>query len=394
MRSAPTTITLVGTVDPRRRSNIGSEIAGIVAEMPVRQGDLVKTGQLLCKLRDDILTLRLTEAQANLGALAVRHEELLAGLRPEELTRLKAILDETASEEERWTFEMKRIERLYEGSVSNAKEYQDTLAEFRAAERRRIAAQASYELGVAGPRQEEIARAAYDVAEQQAVVDRLKSELEKTSIRSPFDGFVTKRASEVGEWVAVGGAILEIIDLSSVLVRVNVPEFALPYVQVDDRARVMVDALKRTFDGRVKHVIRQADEKARTFPVDIEVDNPEALLSGGMFARAAVPAGSETEAVAVPKDAIVERDGIANVAIVIPGRQGGTVGMLVSVTVGADVGDWITITSGNVQPGTIVITRGNEHVLPFPTPVSIVDDKGVPVDSSPHATKTAQRRDE
>ena len=83
--------------------------------------------------------------------------------------------------------------------------------------------------------------------------------------------------------------------------------------------------------------------------------------------------------VAVPKDAIFEKNGVAHVAIVMPGEQGGTVGMLMGVTVGADVGDWAAITSGNVRPGMPVITRGNENIEPFPMPVIIVDEKGNPV---------------
>ncbi|MBU0717487.1 MAG: efflux RND transporter periplasmic adaptor subunit, partial [Planctomycetes bacterium] len=224
-----------------------------------------------------------------------------------------------------------------------------------------------------------IARAAYEVAEQQAVVDRLESDLRKTSVVAPFAGYVTAREVESGEWLANGDVVVEIIDLSSVLVRVDVPEFGLAYVAQGDAARVKIDALQRTFDGRIKHIIRQADAAARTFPIEIELDNRESLLAGGMFARAVVAGGPKGPAVAVPKDAIVEQGGVAHVAMIVPGQQGGVAGVLSGVTVGADVGDWITIISGNVLPGMQVITRGNEHIQPFPTPVQIVDDRGIPV---------------
>jgi hypothetical protein len=64
------------------------------------------------------------------------------------------------------------------------------------------------------------------------------------------------------------------------------------------------------------------------------------------------------------------------------GREGGTVGVLSPVTVGADVGDWIAITSNNVDPGAGVITRGTEWILPFPTPVEVVDELGVKIKTS------------
>jgi len=386
---APSTITLVGTVRAVRRSEIGSEMAGIVKTMFCRQGDLVESGAPLCKLDDTSLVLRLAEARANLDSLKARHEELLAGTREQELKQLKALLEESVANYDRWKFEMGRIDRLYQGSDSNDKEYQDTLASYRSTEQRMIAAQAAYDLAVEGPRKEVIAQAAYEVAEQQAVVDRLQSDIDKTSIRAPFAGYVVERYAEVGRWIPAGGRVVELADLATVLARVDVPESALPYLNVGDTTRVKVDALRQTFHGRIKHIIRQADEIARTFPVEIELENEDGLLAGGMFVRATVPTGAIHRVVAVPKDAIVEREGVDYVAVVLPHQQDSTMAALTAVTVGAEIEDWIAIRSGNVPEGATVITRGNEDIMPFPTPVLIVDDKGTPVSSVPEAPAPA-----
>lgn len=379
MVDAQQAIALVGTVEPVRRSRVSSKISGIVAAMPVRQGDLIAADGLICKLEDVTRKLALAAEQARLASLSAAHQELVAGTRPEELRLLKARLDESVAVYDRWRFEKERIDKLFQGKDSNDKEYQDTRAEFLAAERRRVAAEAAYNLGLEGPRQEQIARAAHDVAEQQAVVDRLAHELERTEIRAPFAGYIAERLAEVGEWIPEGGPVVEVLDLSRVLVRVDVPESALAYVNVGDTSRVMFDALGRSFDGKIKHVIRQAAKAARTFPVEIEIDNPDTLLAGGMFARASVPSGPAQKAVVVPKDSLVERDGVTYVAIVVPGQESGPSGMLVAVTVGIDIRDRITITSGNVNPGTQVITRGTERMLPFPGPIQIVDENGTPV---------------
>jgi len=376
---APETITLVGTVEPARRSHVASEIAGTVDEMSVRQGDFVEAGGPLCRLDSETLALRLEEAKAELSALTDYHDELLAGTRTATLTQLKAMLDETDAEFERWQFEQQRVEDLYEDSQSNAKELVDARADFRRAERRKIAANAAYELGVEGPRKEVIARAAHEAAAQQAVVNRIESELRKTTIQAPFTGYVVKRTIEIGEWLAAGGEVLEMIELASVLVCVDTPEAAFPYVTVGESVRVTVDALERSFEGTIKHVIRQADPRAHTFPIEVEMDNKEGLFAAGMFARVTLPSGPREPVIAVPKDAIVEKNGISHVGIVMPGQGGGMAAMLTPVTVGADVANWIAITSGNIQPGTPVVTHGNEGILPFPMPVLIVDDKGTPI---------------
>ncbi len=378
MREVPSSLTLVGTVNASRISKISSEIAGIVQKLPIRQGDEIETGRGICKLNDDAISLRLAEEQATLASLQARHDELLAGTRKEELRRLKALLDEASAEFDRWKFEMERIDKLYENKDSNHKEYFDTRADFIASERRMIAAQARYDEAVAGPRKEVIAQAAHTAAAQKAIVDRLLSDVAKTMIRAPFAGVVTQRFTEVGEWIPAGGPVVELADLQTVLVRIDAPESAFRYLAVGDKAHVFVDALRKSFTGTLKHIIPQADPNARTMPVEIEVENKDRSLAVGMFARVTITAGPKENTVAVPKDAIVERDGIPYVALVIPAQQG-FAGILQAVTVGSDIQNWIAVTSGNIKSGMQIITHGNERILPFPTPIEIVDDHGTPV---------------
>ncbi|MCH8148533.1 MAG: efflux RND transporter periplasmic adaptor subunit [Planctomycetes bacterium] len=383
---APSTMVLVASVEPVRKSRVGSEIAGLVEVMPVHQGDFVKKGDALCRLDSATLRHRAVEAKARLSVLQSAHEELLAGTRKDELVRLGALRDEAVEELKMWEFEFARVNKLHEGRESNRKELVEARTLFRTAERRMIAAKARYDLGSQGPRKEVIAQARYEVAEQQAVVDRTATELEKTTIRAPFDGYVVRRNVEVGEWVTVGGQIVEMVDLSSMLVRVNVPESALPFLHVGDRTRIEIDALARFFEGKVKHIMRDADRTARTFPVEIEIPNDQKLLAGGMFARATVTVGDDVDVVAVPKDAVVERRGITQVGVVVPGERGGFNALLVSVILGSDIGDWIAITSGNIEPGDKIVTHGTERIHPFPTAVLIVDKSGTPIEN-PMVTK-------
>lgn len=378
---APATMTVVGTVQPLRLSRLGAEMGGVVEKLPVRQGDFVESGDVICAFNDDILTLRYEAAKARLASLKARHDELLAGTRKETLERLKALVDEAEADARRWEQELKRVERLYESNDSFAKELYDTRADHARAAFREAAARAAYDEAKAGPRKEEIERVGHDVAEQQAIANQIQRELAKKVIHAPFTGHVTELLTEVGEWVPDGGAVVELVDLSSVLVRIYAPEEILPFLDTGAPARVKVDALKRSFDGTIRHIIRLGQRTGRTFPVEIALDNEDGLLAAGMFARAVVPAGAQEETVAVPKDAVIEKNGIAYAGVITPGRNG-PAGMLMPVTVGAEVGDWIAITSGNIQPGMEVIVRGNEWMLPFPMDVIIVDEKGTPIETA------------
>lgn len=376
-------ITLVGTVAPVRRSQVASEVAGVIVDMPVWQGDRLKQGQVICRLNVDLTELRLAEAEARLAALKEIHRELLAGTREEELRRLEALAREAEARVTRWKFEKERVEKLYAGSdAGSVREVYDARAEYEMAVQRYHAAKAEYEMAQRGPRAEVIAKAANEIAEQQAVVDRIRREADKATIKAPFDGSVVSRVVEVGEWVSAGGKVIELVDLDPVLVRVNAPESMLPYIQVGDEASIRVEALGETLSGRVRHVIPQGSEQARTFPVEVEVSNPDGKLAAGMFARVTVAGGAKRKFVAVPKDAVVQRNGVDYVTLIVPGRGGEMMGMPTPVTTGLSVEEWITITSGNLAPGTQVATRGNERIA-FPMPVIPVDAYGTPLPIGP-----------
>jgi multidrug efflux pump subunit AcrA (membrane-fusion protein) len=348
--------------------------------MPVRQGDLVEKGQLICRLNDDTLRLQLAGEEASAQALAAALEELENGTRPEELARLKAEYEAAQAIAVKWDFELKRVQALYDSQQAGAKEFQDALGDQLSAHNMMLAAKAAYDLGLAGPRKEVVAQARYSLAAQKAEVERLRTDLAKTRIVAPYKGHIVARNTEVGNWISVGGSVVEMVDLSAVLVRVNTPEKAIPFATSGSPASVHIDALGRSFSGAVKHVIAQADITARTFPIEVEVANPDYAMKSGMFARATIVTGPEMETVAVPKDAISRQMGATFLAMVVPGQGGQLMAIPTPVTVGLDIGDWVAITSGNVPPGADVVIRGNEMIslMMAPSPVQMVTGAGEP----------------
>lgn len=393
IRPVPRVIEVVGSVEPVRRSIIGAEVAGLVAQMPVREGDWVEAGQLLCQLRDVSLRLGHRQAVAALGQLQARLDELRTGTRQTELRRLKAEMEEARATLDKWERELKRIRGLYEKTSASVKEYNDTYSDHAAATQRFAMAAARYDEGVEGPRPEEIAQAEQAVAAQQAVVDRLADQLAQTQIRAPYTGSVARLGREVAEWVPEGGEVVELIDLETVLVRVDVPESAISGVETGQPVWVYFDALKERLEGHVRHIIPQADRAARSFPVEIAFANADHHLLAGMFGRATIPLGQSEPQVVVPKDAIMDRQGTGYVVAVMETAEG-VMGIPTAVTRGASVDQWVAITSGNVAPGTEIVVRGNESIM-VPTPVQVVPAEqltGLPATTQP-ADLAAQQPD-
>lgn len=371
-QAVASTIDLVGSVRPYTRSVIAGEVSGVVEALPAEEGDRLDKGEVICRLRRRTRELALKAETATLGRVAEQLAELEAGTRKEELARAKAEMEEARALHGKWLKELDRVTGLRKEGSAGQKEYNDAVAETAAARERLAQTEAVYELAVAGPRAEQITQAKLAVEAQRSVVARQQYDLDQCTIRAPFAGYVTRKHTEVGQWLAAGGAVVELIDIEHVLVRVDVPESAIGGARKGQTACVVVGALGKTFRGVVKHVIPQADEKARTFPVELEVDNPDNELKSGMFTRVNLPAGPTIESVIVPRDAILQRGPMHFVVIVgpppPPAEPKGEFAMPVPVQLGADVGVWVAVQSPMVQPGVRVAVKGHDRIyVPGPT---------------------------
>lgn len=330
------TMRLTGTVRPRLRSLVATEVAGLVEELPVDVGDPVRKGDLLCKLRDVVRV--------------AAHEEAVA--RREELAE---ICEERRALLSKAEFERKRIAGLFEGDRSTEKEMNDAAADCRAAERR-------------------VKQAERALMAQDAVIKVLEDNLRRTEIRAPFDGCIVSKQTEIGSWVDVGGTIVELVDLSVARARINVPESIVDHCTVGDPALVTVDALGEDFSARITRVSPDGDERARTFPIEIDIENPGGRIRAGMFVKAAVPAGKRQERLVVPKDAVVERGPVRMIFVVRDGDSGPAASPI-PVTVVSEIEDKVAVEAPGLKDKDRVVVRGNEYMF-GPSAVIIMPEEG------------------
>ncbi len=333
------TVRLVGTVRPRLRTLVAAEVDGLVEQLPIDDGDEVTQGQLLCKLRDTARRLALESAKA-------RQEELAQ------------VVEERQAELDKSSFEERRMTPLWEQGRSTEKEYQDAKADHRAAKGRAMQAEHALEA-------------------QRAAVEALADDLARMEIRAPCIGYVVKRLTEVGSWVDQGGPVVELVDLSSIRVRVDVPESMIDHCTVGQSAAVTVEALDRTYTGTIARTIPDADERARTFPLDVDVVNSGKELRSGMFVRAAIPSGPRGLRLVLPKDAVVVRGSGAMVFVVRETDEGPAAApMEVKVVseLAGDFADHVAVEAKRLVAGDRVVVRGNEFMF-GPGPVTVLPDR-------------------
>jgi HlyD family secretion protein len=353
-----TEVDVVGSAEPQLATTLSTEIGGFTQRFDRREGDFVEKGKtIVAQLKSTELELALNEAEAELAKARADLSKLKRGFRPEEIEEKRAEVQEKKAWVEKYAKDVERTKSLVTRDMVS-------MSEFNQAEANYLAAKAQYERTLRslrvtelGFRQEEIVAAEAEVQRLQAKVQRLREDVQKTVIRSPVSGFITHRYAEVGQWIERGGKVADIVDLAVVLVRVPVHERDIRLVQVGGEAVVIFDALPgRTFTGRVKYIIPQADLASRTFPVKIEVPNtPDHAIKAGMFARVTLRTGSAQPSVFVPKDAVVRR-AAGQVVFVVEDAKA----RLVPVKTGRVHEGLIEIVESQLKPGETVVVTGNE----------------------------------
>lgn len=197
-----------------------------------------------------------------------------------------------------------------------------------------------------------ISEEAFD--ERRFEVERLRIELDKKKVESPFDGVVIKKHVDRGEWLSPGSVVATIADDTVIEITTEVPERIIGFI--DEGMKVTVQVGGSELTGEVSAVIRRGDITTRTFPVKIRVDNSLSLIEG-MAARVILPAGEKVQALTVPRDAVISMFGMTVVFVVIDSQA-----KMIPVQVAGYKGLQAGIFTENLSAGDRVVIKGNERL--------------------------------
>ncbi len=181
--------------------------------------------------------------------------------------------------------------------------------------------------------------------------------LKKSLISSPLDGTVKTRHVKVGEFVRKGDKLVEILDLSRVIVKVNIPELEILEIKIGQKVDIALYIMEEIiFSGEVKNIGLEADSNNRTFPVEIHVSNSERILRPGMLARATFTKLINDEQIVIPRHTILEKE-IGRVVYVF---DKGKVFQRV-IQVGLSQKDQVQVTKG-LKKGEMIVVEGHNKL--------------------------------
>lgn len=366
-------VEFTGSLLPRRYTRIVAEVDGIVREIPqvgtkfdiehqgrhyseqlaISYGQPVKKDDVLLQLDARDFEIQLRMAQARLKKAQADLAHLMAWRRPEELQRLTALRDEARARRDEALKTLERFSSLVERNVVSQSEYDRARTEADTTKAVLAAAEANLAAAGAGPTEHEIAIQQALVLQAEAEVQEKEREIEKATIRAPYDGVVTAFHAEVGDRVsAANGPVVELMDLRYLIAEIGVPEAYIGRIAVKDRAEVRVAGEVQPVAGLVVAINEMVDAKTRTFRVRVAIDNLRQRFKAGQFAEVQLQmAASGNQVLTVPSRSITFVEGQPHVFVVEEGRV-----RLQDVRIGMSSATHTEILDG-LSAGTRVVTE-------------------------------------
>ncbi len=342
------TVTANGTLAAFDQSTAGVKVAGRLSSISVDLGSVVRRGQMIAQVEPNDYKLRVQQSEAALAQARAR-----VGLSPDgkddavnpeqtgTVRQARAVLDEAKVSRDRAAklvhqgivarSEFDTVDATYKVAVSR---YQDAIEEIR--NRQALVAQRRSELALA------------------------RQQLADTAVYAPIDGIVQQKRASVGEYLAAGAPVVDIVRMNPLRLRAEVPERDAGTVRFGQNVRVSVEGDDKVYLGQIKRLSPVITQQNRMLMVEADVQN-DGNLRPGSFAKAEIVTNDAKMAVTVPNNAIVTFAGIEKVIVVQNGKAlekpittGRRSGDWTEIIAGVNVGDQVIVDPGNLQSGMAV----------------------------------------
>ena len=340
-RDLPRFFEATGSLAGDQQTDVAPQTSGKVVQVGVDIGSAVRRGQMLVRLDESELKLRVDQAAAQVeqAKAAVRQAEEKIGLRPgqpfdpnrvAEVAAARVALDLAEKN-------LVRAEKLIESGDVSRSFYDEQRA-------RRDQLKEQYDVALAQARQNfagvDVART--NVANAQAQLALARKNLSYAVIPAPIDGYVSERTADLGEYVSPQQKVVTIVRTNPLRIRIDIPEQAIPEVRVGQSVSVTTSAWPdKNFAGRVARIAPNVSATSRTLTVEAEIENSSGALKPGQFATVRILQERAKPAVLVPARAVVTEAGVSRLYVVKNGHAEQRI-----VQTGQTEGDLIEIKNG------------------------------------------------
>lgn len=353
-------VSFPGNLRAEAMTTVVPKVSGRIEQMLVEEGQVVRDGQLLAVIEDDIVRLQMEGAKAAFDAASAQLQKVMQAVRPEELESARASLAQAEEDLENARNNLDRTRRLYEAGTVAKSKFEEAENQFKSAETEIENAQRSLTIMEEGARAEDIAMARANSEGARGQLEMAMLQLSYAEIAAPVDGTVIRVHSDPGNMTGPGTPLISIMSTGTVFADVAVPEkFYSRFIGREGSLQAMVDVSaypeREPFEGRVTNIASFIDAASRTFTVEVLVEDLAGLLKPGMFVNIEFIVQETDNTLIVPSTAVLFRD--REQVVFLYDDSTGTV-VMVPVETGLTSDGMVEIISGLADDAPIIV-EGN-----------------------------------
>jgi RND family efflux transporter MFP subunit len=352
----------IGTVFPREQATVAAKVSAQIRSMRILKNQVVKAGEVIALLESRDLVAQRNEAVAALNQERASERSVTTGTIPQTNAQdQKALRDAQARVRTASATYERRLVLYQKGGISK-KDLETSQMDLTTSENELRLAEQTVVLRTKAINPNDRALAAARVQAAQQRVATLDAQLSYATIRAPITGVVTDQFQYQGEFAAAGGKLVNIADLSEVIVKAQFADTIVAQAKVGDPATVQpTDQAGERMTGKVSLISRSSDPLNRTVEVWVNLGNGAGRLLAGGAAQVSVATNQTGDAIVVPATAVTldaTNSDTGTVMVV----DASNVAHETKVTVGIRTPQTVQITSG-LQGGETVVVIGN-YALP------------------------------
>ncbi|OAA87280.1 efflux RND transporter periplasmic adaptor subunit [Clostridium coskatii] len=352
--SLTTTVDYSGKLNSDKDVSISPKTPGKVQALNVKVGSTVKAGDILFTLDSTSLQAQLQQQQASIQSAAANLDKTKSSGVEQQIVQQQQALNTAQINYNDAENNYNREQSLYSAGAAPKQDLDNATTKLENAEASLSAAQQNLDLTrqKVGPESVEVAQA--QVNQAQAGLKSIQSQIDDNVIKSPISGVVSAVNIHQGEITSGSQASVTIVDSSSIMAEVNVPDTMLSKIKVGQSIPVTIPSLSdKKLTGTVDTITPNADSKTQQYLIKVRIPNSDASLTSGMYSKVSFPDQVKNNVMTVPNETIKVENGVSYLFVVRSNKV-----KKVAVTTGLSNDKVTEITSSNIEAGDRIITSG------------------------------------
>ncbi|AZV57282.1 efflux RND transporter periplasmic adaptor subunit [Clostridium sp. AWRP] len=352
--SLTTTVDYSGKLNSDKDVSISPKTPGKVKDLNVKVGSTVKAGDILFTLDSTSLQAQLQQQQASIQSAKANLDKTKSSGVEQQIVQQQQALNTAQINYNDAKNSYNRQQSLYSAGAAPKQDLDNATTKLENAEASLSAAQQNLDLTrqKVGPQSVEVAQA--QVNQAQAGLKSIQSQIDDTVIKSPISGVVSAVNIHQGEITSGAQASVTIVNSSSIMAEVNVPDSMLSKIKVGQSIPVTIPSLSgKKLTGTIDTITPNADSKTQQYLIKVRISNSDARLTSGMYSKVSFPDQVKNNVMTVPNETVKIENGVPYLFAVRSNKV-----KKIAVTTGLSNDKVTEITSSNIEAGDKIITSG------------------------------------